>query len=41
MHYKIIPSGRGYYELWVDDRHVGNYDTRKEAKEDLAEEAYL
>ncbi|MHB1651640.1 MAG: hypothetical protein ACYCVD_04075 [Desulfitobacteriaceae bacterium] len=41
MLYKIIPNRRGYYELWVDGRHVGNFDTREEAKVDLVEEAYI
>ena len=35
---KIIPNQRGYYELWIDDRHVGNYDTPEEAKADAEDE---
>lgn len=36
--YKIIPNRRGYYELWIEGLHIGNYDTPEEAKGDLAEE---
>lgn len=34
---KIIPNRRGYYELWIDGQHVGNYDTPEEAKTEIPE----
>ncbi len=41
MPYKIIPNRRGYFELWVDGQHVGNCDTREEAKADFVDGAYI
>jgi len=33
----IIPNKRGYYELWINGEHEGNYDSPEEAKADMAE----
>lgn len=34
---KIIPNKHGYYELWIDGEHVGNYDSPEDARADINE----
>ena len=31
----IIPHPRGYYELWINGHHAGNFDSPEEAKAEL------
>lgn len=33
--YDIIPNPRGYYELWVDGKFIGNFDSPEEARAEL------
>ncbi|GAB6172031.1 hypothetical protein JCM15765_15090 [Paradesulfitobacterium aromaticivorans] len=35
MSYEIVPNPRGYYELWVDGKFIGNFDSPEEAREEV------
>lgn len=35
MSYEIVHNPRGYYELWVDGKFVGNFDSPEEAREEV------